>query len=953
MRAFISYAHEPDDRRFASWLYDKLKEKDSVLDPLIDRKNLALGPPWRESLPVLIRGCDILLFVRSRFSLSSPYCRFEVEVADHHALLIAVLDIEADTPPYEYTDRYSSIDFSQGRELGLATLHDRVRQWQSPEGQDQLKTYRLYRAQDRKLRGRSGTSARPGGEAGETRGDPWPIRIHGHERPRQDLRGFLASDNEGIIVVSGPEGIGKSAIVRSELAELESIDGPAIHYHVARPGRMLGAMILESVITNPTRARERDGSEGVYLPLDIDELLDLARDTDAVLVIDSFENLVDRRGTGLLDLELEEVLERISRLPSHRLKVVVVTRELPRPRDRSNWLLAARHVRVDNGLDPESFGRLLQDLDRRSDLVPPTTPDTLIADACRLLHGRPRLAEFVYARASRSFDTIYEVVTELEAIDPSGTAEYVFDEFIAALDGHARIVLEALAALGTPVDEATIGHMIVEAATITLETRRLNNILRWLVSRNAVSTAAGLFYLQEADRQRVLRWMPLEDDDTRDTPRRGRWTLLTTAADVLWRRRPERPGGADEFDHPIAAINALISAGEYEDAAKRIDEIDRHLVRWSRSSLLLQQRLRLRGRLPRDFLEFVNDTAVGEIYLENGLYREALMILLRAKTLAASIPSEELTWATNVNLGTALMRVGRTKDALAWYQQALAVAETRPDPAEQVLALEGIANCHRRWGDFDAAFDHLHRALTHAGHDTRFRLNLRLARWYSMEGDPRAQEHLAAVAEEKAGDRARAAYLDELGDQLLTEGDVEAALARATEAEIIARRLGDPILLQRTRTTLAFASLQAGALKEARQWAVLAARDRPGGRNLLVLALRALTALREGDRFSAREDFSLLREEAADRIRQDPRDFAAEGFLGLALCGRHVCADEPLKHAVRSLSRYAHPASKNDQAATRRIPAQLTARLRILLTCLADCAHPPGKLDQALQALEV
>ncbi|MEU1762884.1 toll/interleukin-1 receptor domain-containing protein [Micromonospora sp. NPDC005652] len=951
MRAFISYSHVPDDRRFASWLYDKLKGDDSALDPLIDRKNLALGPPWRESLPVLIRGCDILLFVRSRFSLSSPYCRFEVEVADHYALLIAVLDIEADTPPYEYTDRYSSIDFSQGRELGLATLHERVRQWQSPEVQDQLKSYRLHRAQDRKLRGRGGTPASSTWQAGETRGDPWPIQIHGHERPRQDLRGFLARDDVGIIVVSGPEGIGKSAIVRSELAELEGMDGPTIHYHVARPGRMLGAAILESVITNPARAREQDGSASDNPAPDIDELLDLASDTDAILAIDSFENLVDRHGTGVLDLDLEEVLERISRMPSHRLKVLVVTRDLPRPRHRSNWLLTARHVRVDNGLDPESFGRLLQDLDRRSDLVPPTTPDTVIADACRLLHGRPRLAEFVYARASRGFDTIHEVVAELEAIDPSGTAEYVFDEFIAALDGHARIVLEALAAIGTPVDEATIRHMIVEAATITLEPRRLSNILRWLVSRNAISTAAGLFYLQDPDRQRILRWMPLEDDDTLDVPRRGRWTLLTTAADVLWRQRPERPRSTDEFDHPIAAINALITAEEYEDAAGRIDEIDRHLVRWNRSPLLLQQRLRLRGRLPRDFLEFVNDTAIGEIYLDNGLYREALMILLRAKTLAASIPSEELNWATHVNLGTALMRVGRTKDALAQYRQALAIAETRHDPAEQVLALEGIANCHRRWGELDAAFDHLHRALAHASVDTRFRLNLRLARWYAMEGDPRAREHLAAVAEEKAGDRARAAYLDQLGDQLLAEGDIEAAAARATEAEVIARRVGDPILLQRARTTLAFASLQSGTPSEARHWAVLAARDRPGGRNLLILALRALTALRAGDRFSAREDFGLLRDEAADRIRQDPRDFASEGFLGLALCGRHVCTDEPLEHAVRSLSRYAHPTCDNDQAATRRTPAQLTARLRTLLTCLAECARP-RTLDRALQALD-
>ncbi|MFF0123939.1 TIR domain-containing protein [Micromonospora arida] len=951
MKAFISYSHEPDDRQFASWLYDKLKEPDSVLDPLIDRKNLALGPPWRESLPVLIRGCDILLFVRSRFSLSSPYCRFEVEVADHHALLIAVLDIEADTPPYEYTDRYSSIDFSQGRELGLATLRERVRQWQSPEGQDQLKSYRLHRAQDRKLRGREGPPATPAWLAGETRGDPWPIRMHGHERPRQDLRGFLAREDVGIIVVSGPEGIGKSAIVRSELAELESVDGPTIHYRVARPGKMLGAAILESVITDPTRAREQDGSAGDYLATDIDELLGLASDTDAVLAIDSFENLVDRRGAGLLDLDLDEVLERISRLRSHRLKVVVVTRDLPRPRHRSNWLLTARHVRVDNGLDPESFGRLLQDLDRRSDLVPPTTPDTLIADACRLLHGRPRLAEFVYARASRGFDTIHEVVAELEIIDPTGTAEYVFDEFIAALDGHARIVLEALAALGTPVDEAMIQHMIVEAATITLEPRRLSNILRWLVSRNAVSTAAGLFYLQDPDRQRILRWMPLEDDHTRDVPRRGRLTLLTTAADVLWRQRPECPRSADEFDHAIAAINALITAEEYKDAAKRIDEIDRHLVRWNRSSLLLQQRLRLRGRLPRDFLEFVNDTALGEIYLENGLYREALMILLRAKTLAASIPSEELTWVTHVNLGTALMRVGRTRDALARYRQALAVAETRPDPAEQVLPLEGIANCHRRWGELDAAFDHLHRALAHAGVDARFRLNLRLARWYAMESDPRAQNHLAAVAEEKTDDRARAAYLDQLGEQLLAEGDIEAAVAHATEAEVLARRVGNGIALQRARTTLAFASLQSGAPKEARRWAVLAARERPGGRNLLIVALRALTALREGDRFSAREDFSLLRDEAADRIRQDPRDFAAQGFLGLALCGRHVCADEPLEHAVRSLSLYVHPMCENDEGTPRRIPAQLTARLRTLLTCLAECARP-GTLDRALQALE-
>lgn len=947
MRAFISYSHEPDDRRFAHWLYDELKRLDFGLDPVIDSKDLPFGPRWRDSLPGLVTSCEILLLVRSRFSLSAPYCRFELGHAEHNGLLVGILAIESDTPWDAYADQHVSVDFTKGRQLGVDELRQKIQHWDTPAGRSQLDDHHDRYETDRRLRNRDGRMAP---RTGETRANSWPPRVHGHRRVREDLRSLLAGDDVGVIVVSGPAGIGKSTLVRAELAQVEQMSGqrrPTIHFHQARPGRMLSADVMESLAADPVASRP----DGDGVP-DLAEFVAMVEGADVVIAIDSFENLVDRTGAGLLDLELDEVLEQLARLPEHRVKVVLITRELPHSRRGSSWLLSARHIRVDEGLDPTQFGLLLRDLDQRSDLLSPTTPESVIADACRLLRGRPRLAEFVCARASRTFHTIDDVVRELEPIDPSGTAGYVFDEFVAALGGTAGSILQALAALGTPVDEA----VILEALTlvsVSIEETRLRSILRWLVSRNAVSTAAGLFYLQDVDRDRIRRWMPRDEQGIENTdtfrPKRSMW--LAVAVDVLWRRFLERPdSSADEFDYAIAAVDAMIAAGRYRHAVNRLDEIDKLLHQRRRNSLLLHQRLQLRGRLSDDFLELVNDTAIGIIYLNNGLYEEAQVILSRARALEVASTSPTLVVRTHVNLGSALMKTRQTTMADTAYRTALEVAAVLP-PDDQVPPLEGIANCHRRWGEFDAAYDELHRALTIAeGVKVRVRLNLRLARWYAMDGNPQARVHLE-VAGQLDGDQPSVEYLDQVADQKLADGDVAAAVAQAKMAERAARRVGDPVALVRARTTLAFASLESDEQEEAWHWARLAGQDRPGGRNLLILSLCALTERLRGDGYSAREHFGLLRDEAEARREHDHRDYTAEGFLAFALCGRHVCdGSEPLEPAIGMLRNYARPAETGDSQGRVRTPPQFTFRLRRLIEHLAD-SDPNGALDGALEVL--
>ena len=148
---------------------------------------------------------------------------------------------------------------------------------------------------------------------------------------RRGLRAALKDPVTSLIVVSGPPGIGKTALVREVLADLgrpdPDIEGSAMRWHDAtRYGRIDVPTLVED-IEQPGFGQVAGPEARARLEIALDGLDGSGR-TKPIIVIDAAENLLDNQG-GLRDSELDLALEAVhSRLYSP-IKIVLVTQRVP------------------------------------------------------------------------------------------------------------------------------------------------------------------------------------------------------------------------------------------------------------------------------------------------------------------------------------------------------------------------------------------------------------------------------------------------------------------------------------------------------------------------------------------------------------------------------------------------------------------------------------------------
>jgi tetratricopeptide (TPR) repeat protein len=631
-----------------------------------------------------------------------------------------------------------------------------------------------------------------------------------------------------------------------------------------------------------------------------------------VVAIDAAENLLDDADHRMLDMDLEDVFDILyRRRGQHRIQVVLSTREEPRAAPGHSWMLSAKRVRLDDGISPTDFGHLLRRLDHHGDVVPPETPEAVITEACRITGGHPRLAELLIAYASREYRTLDRTVKMLSAVPAARVPELLYDRMLRSLDPLPRQALEAVAAFGAPVDEKQVGAVLPGR----YEPRMLENVLRWLVRRRLLETAAGLFYLRAPDTQRVLA---AKGPQSR--------LLLLRAATVLGRGEKPDPDRAEDFAARIARIDVLLTANEFDEAYNLMDGISRRLYERNRGDLLFRQRLRVRGQLADRFDELLNYNALGDVYLRKGRYEDARNAYERSIHLAADADPVVRKRAL-VNLASAVFNLRDTAKAFSNYQLALGLAGDRR--SEQIEPRKGLADCYRRWGRIDSAIAELEAARRGLPPGLSWgRLSLTIARLH-IEADrlDEAEAEVANVAaevERTEHRRLRASCRDAHAYLLAVADRPAEAIAAARQAVHQANRDGDPVVLGYARTTLAYTYLLGNRPGRAADAIDPVARDRPEGSQLQVLALRALSRLRR-DRFASAADFAQLRDEASRNIARDEWDFASHDFLGFAASGLHICRGEPLGSAVQAVQR-----SQADR------PAGLTRRLLALLNMLDD-----------------
>lgn len=787
---------------------------------------------------------------------------------------------------------------------------------------------------------------------------------------REKLRELLLDDKGGVVVVYGGWGVGKSLLVETVLKEVEHRiakrrDGDelnVISYNVQPRGRVDIERLIQDLVRR--NGIEQDASASRECVSSIDRLqmtLDMLGRKRAVIVIEHAENLLDPATHKLIDFDLDEVLGSIAGRTDHRVTVILISRRMPRSPSGRTWP-ESNPVSI-SMLSEKWFLKHAQDRQALRGIVSLAQFNKReLQELYRVLGGNLRLLELAQALLRPHGRFRPDELVRRVGVPEGDVPQFLVTQLVRTFDTAWRRAIEALDAYGTPVDASMVTAIVPHGLE---EVRRaLHGLKEAKVVR---MTADGRYYLpaDEAD------WMVAGAAEKESTVAERRSHLLD-AADQLQQRWESSPRTIEDLGYHFAALRALLRARKNGWAYDVLVEIDKALRDWNCEHLLLGEREELRGRLEEKADEISNENALGDIYASRGEEEKASAAYQLALRHADEIGDDDKRVKINVNMGGMYLWRNDTGGACDCFKKARHEAEQRSDLVSLAGALDGLADCHRRWGRYGDALrfaaearaigvrpDYPDTTAARAVASRSFGLALKMARWHDELGQTAQAKRLIATAQLELKGRDNdwrwARYQDGVAAHHLFQDDdqaIERAMTCAHSAVDLALQYGDPVILMSARTTLCTAHLKL------RQWDE-AAREierarwysRRRSRDLLVLALQALVARRRPPLSKANDLFDRLHEEADRRIERDPQDFAAYDFKGFALCGRHLDDRTDLHEAIL-LFRTARDIPRLTSDSDRPLPTPgLVDQLILLLRKLDECGRRSGRLQPVIDAL--
>ena len=774
------------------------------------------------------------------------------------------------------------------------------------------------------------------------------------------LHRHLANADVHLVVVSGPEGTGKSRLVCHALGSIDtgrtSVTA-AVVYLSATGSRPVTASVLFADLTRLLSSETKASLAPLLAHPDVttlqklDAVITQLAGTDVVVIVDDAEQLTDTATGKLRDAELDEALRSLLVRRDHRVTVVLVTRTTPWDLLR---MVPGRGVELRLGarLPQEETRVLLRGMDPEDSFGLGTAPDGLLDRVHALTQGHPRTLEMVFANlaiAGPRHMSLERLVEAMVKVPSSEMLDFLIDEAHRQLDPATQRALQALAVYGRPVPPAAIDDLLAPYD----QGRDSHASLQRLLDLSLVRRDADGFSLPAMDQARVLRGIPVGTaaDRDRDPPPFTQTALLRQAADHYRHTRQDEPRSLDDLAPQIAEIDLLIRGQEHAAALRLIDALDReYLSRWGYSHALVPQRKTLEGHLKIPWLELVNLASLGGADEQSGRYHAAIERYHKALALARRLNRADSQKKLYANLGGAYLAMGWQQRALECYQLALAISREHGSRAEEATPLIGLAVCYAMSGRFSDALQYGQEALdiVREVENTRLEceIHLRVGSWYGILGEvPAALRRLREGHDlaHRLWDRpTEGRLLDATAEILIDQGRIARATALTERAVRIGQEIGNPPLLRAANTTLALVHLCADDLEAARTAIDTAIRFRHPSEGFGLLALHGLTALRQGDRLTAEVSFATLLGEA-HALQSSSGDFWSFSVLdaeAFAHCGRFLLEEEGnldaavnAFHGARSLT--AEPG--------------VVARI-VRMLCELEEVGSPGCLDAALDA---
>jgi ATP/maltotriose-dependent transcriptional regulator MalT len=189
-------------------------------------------------------------------------------------------------------------------------------------------------------------------------------------------------------------------------------------------------------------------------------LLEALSKQRVVVLLDSFEDMVDVKTLEVADPELDEALQSVLITPGHGLKVILTTRMAPRSlllvQPALQWRLD-----LDEGLASPYAENLLRAMDPDGSLGLKTASDDQLRTARERTRGSPRALEALVAiLAADRHTSLTELLAETGGLLPEHVVQVLVGEAFNRLDPLAQQVMQALAIYGQPVAAVAVDYLL-------------------------------------------------------------------------------------------------------------------------------------------------------------------------------------------------------------------------------------------------------------------------------------------------------------------------------------------------------------------------------------------------------------------------------------------------------------------------------------------------------------
>ncbi|MEO7910917.1 MAG: tetratricopeptide repeat protein [Roseiflexaceae bacterium] len=528
----------------------------------------------------------------------------------------------------------------------------------------------------------------------------------GREREQAELVQRLADPACRLLTLIGPGGVGKTRLALQATLDLQTVFLNGVYFIPL--AAVSSANVLVSTIAGALGLVFSRGADPLA------QLLNNVREKELLLVLDNFEQLVDR-GVDLL-------AELLRRAPD--IKMLVTSRERLQLHDE--WLLELHGLRAPspNTIDRiESYAAVqlflasARRLDRSFELS--AADESAIVRICRLVDGMPLGIEL--AAAWVRMLPCHEIAREIEASldflavslhdlpERQRSMRAVFDHSWRLLGARERAVLRQLSVFRAGfVREAA--ERVAGATVHMLSTLLDKSLLR--------RGRAGRYELHELVRQYAAEQLTAAGEQLEACDRH-----CTYYTAMLQANKQQLRGGAQQ--QAIAEIDAEIenvrAAWRWAGAHSRLDAIDRALesiYHFYNLSGWFQEGVESFNSVARQFEALPNvqsdpiqlqlgrlATRQGALYQRLAQYREADELLRTGLALIQQLSldvRQEIAFALCV-LGDITRLLGDAAAALLLLQESLAIYETLGDHHGQAAAQHNLGYLHYTLGAFEEA----------------------------------------------------------------------------------------------------------------------------------------------------------------------------------------------------------------------------------------------------------